>query len=60
MFTTNELQTLCDALDMAIQSNKRAQNSKHNPAFQVVYEKIASELQQLKAKLMAERDKPRK
>lgn len=51
MFTEIELQMLNDALDMAITSNKRAQNSKPNPAFIPVYKKLQDDLNALKIKL---------
>lgn len=54
MYTEAEFNMLNDALDMAINSNKRAQNSKHNPMFDAVYKKLEQDLQALKAKVYAQ------
>lgn len=54
MYTEAEFNMLMDALDMAINSNKRAQNSKHNAMFDAVYKKLEQDLQALKAKVYAQ------
>lgn len=64
MFQPNEMVMLQDALDMIINSNKRAKNSKTNPMFTPIYDKLISDASELKLKLTAihaeHADKPRK
>lgn len=45
----NELEMLVDALNMALQSNKRMQNSK--PKFKAIFDKIEIDINTLKTKL---------
>lgn len=49
MFNETEIEMLNDALDMALTSNKRMQNSK--PKFAAIFQKIDADLNALKIKL---------
>ena len=57
MFTKEEIALLDQALDMAIASQKRGQNSSKNPQLVVVYEAIERDLVQLKAKVLTQKPK---
>jgi len=53
MFTEHEKSILIDALDMADKSNTRAQNTRSNPDFKVIHEKIRTDIAELTAKIRA-------
>lgn len=58
MFTSDELNILNDALNMALASNKRMQNSK--PKFAAVFQQIENDINSLKGKLLTINSKENK